>query len=95
MVTSFMYLSMAIVFSAGRPFRKPFWTNWLLLLALIILYTLSLVIDLSNSVWFEEFFELIYWYYTYDESGAQIEHTLRRIFKLIPNRCRSKSFLVT
>ena len=83
MVTSFMYLSMAIVFSAGPPFRKQFWTNWLLLSALIILYTLTLVIVLSNNVWFEEFFEFIYWYYTYDESGAEIEHTLRRIFKFI------------
>ena len=62
MVTSFMYLSMAIVFSAGPPFRKQFWSNWLLLFALIILYALTLVIVLAKSRWFEEFFEFVYWY---------------------------------
>ena len=86
MVTSFMYLSMAIVFSAGPPFRKQFWSNWLLLIALIILYTLTLVIVLAKSRWFEEFFEFIYWYYTYDQSGTEIEHTLRSVFNLTLER---------
>ena len=64
MSSIFMYISMAIVYSRGSPYRKPVWTNWIFLLALLILFGLSLGIVLGKADWIDILFEFKYEYRT-------------------------------
>ena len=64
MSSIFMYISMAIVYSRGSPYRKPVWTNWIFLLALLILFGLSLGIVLGKADWIDVLFEFKYEYRT-------------------------------
>jgi len=59
-----MYISMAVVYSRGSPYRKPVWTNWLFILALLILLGLSLGIILGKADWIDVLFEFKYEYRT-------------------------------
>ena len=64
MSSIFMYISMAVVYSRGSPYRKPVWTNWLFILALLILLGLSLGIVLGKADWIDVLFEFKYEYRT-------------------------------
>merc|ERR1712154_549885 len=66
MSSIFMYISMAVVYSRGSPYRKPVWTNWLFILALAILIGLSLGIVLGKADWIDALFEFKYEYRTVD-----------------------------
>lgn len=55
---------MAVVYSRGSPYRKPVWTNWIFILALLILSGLSLGIVLGKANWIDVLFEFKYEYRT-------------------------------
>ncbi|ODM97522.1 putative cation-transporting ATPase 13A3, partial [Orchesella cincta] len=50
-VSAFQYIIMAVVFSQGSPYRKGFWTNKYLMLALVGLTTLTGYIVLYPDSW--------------------------------------------
>ena len=58
-VSSFQYLILALAFSYGPPYRQPFYTNRIFLLALIVLTTFSLVLTLLPIGPLADFFEVM------------------------------------
>ena len=58
-VSSFQYLILALAFSYGPPYRQPFYTNKLFLIALILLTAFSLVLTLLPIGPLADFFELM------------------------------------
>ena len=59
-VSSFQYLILATVFSKGRPFRKPFYTNRPFLASIIILTVFSIVLTVYPGTALATFFELMF-----------------------------------
>lgn len=58
-VSSFQYLILALAFSYGPPYRQPFYTNRLFLLALLVLTAFSLVLTLLPIGPLADFFEIM------------------------------------
>uniref|UniRef100_UPI0037E71000 polyamine-transporting ATPase 13A3-like n=1 Tax=Semicossyphus pulcher TaxID=241346 RepID=UPI0037E71000 len=58
-VSSFQYLSVAIVFSKGKPFRQPSYKNWPFMLSCIGLYTFLLFIMLYPIPAIDKFLEIV------------------------------------
>ena len=58
-ISSFQYLILALAFSYGPPYRQPFYTNKLFLLALIILTAFSLVLTVLPIGPLADFFEVM------------------------------------
>ncbi|KAF7669773.1 hypothetical protein LDENG_00124350 [Lucifuga dentata] len=58
-VSSFQYLSVAIVFSKGKPFRQPSYKNWPFMLSCIGLYTFLLLIMLHPVPAIDSFLEIV------------------------------------
>ncbi|XP_041034671.1 probable cation-transporting ATPase 13A3 [Carcharodon carcharias] len=56
-VSVFQYITIAFVFSMGKPFRKPISTNYLFLAVLVILYLFTLFLMLFPSSSLDTFFE--------------------------------------
>ncbi|XP_069776141.1 polyamine-transporting ATPase 13A3-like isoform X3 [Narcine bancroftii] len=56
-VSVFQYITIAFVFSIGKPFRKPINTNYLFLAVLIVLYLFTLFLMLFPSNRLDTFFE--------------------------------------
>jgi cation-transporting ATPase 13A2 len=59
-VSSFQYLILAAVFSKGRPYRKPFYTNIPFLIALVFLTIFSAVLALYPGYDLANFFQLMF-----------------------------------
>ena len=57
-VSCFQYLSLATVFSKGRPYRKPFYSNILFFISLLALGSFTVLIYLNPFPKLGEFFEL-------------------------------------
>ncbi|XP_044741130.1 polyamine-transporting ATPase 13A3 isoform X2 [Chrysoperla carnea] len=58
-VSSFQYIILAVVFSKGKPHRKPMWTNLGFILSAIGLTIFSLYLALIPSEFFTNQFELV------------------------------------
>ncbi|XP_019958091.2 polyamine-transporting ATPase 13A3-like isoform X1 [Paralichthys olivaceus] len=58
-ISSFQYLSVAIVFSKGKPFRQPSYKNWPFMLSCIGLYTFLLFIMLCPVPAIDNFLEIV------------------------------------
>ncbi|XP_078284290.1 polyamine-transporting ATPase 13A3-like [Rhinoraja longicauda] len=58
-VSVFQYITIAFVFSMGKPFRKPISTNYLFLAVLIILYLSTLFLMLFPNESLDMFFEFV------------------------------------
>ncbi|XP_062904803.1 polyamine-transporting ATPase 13A3-like isoform X2 [Mobula hypostoma] len=58
-VSVFQYITIAFVFSIGKPFRKPISTNYLFLAALVTLYLFTLFLMLFPSRSLDSFFEFV------------------------------------
>ncbi|XP_019958108.2 polyamine-transporting ATPase 13A3-like isoform X2 [Paralichthys olivaceus] len=58
-ISSFQYLSVAIVFSKGKPFRQPSYKNWPFMLSCIGLYTFLLFIMLCPVPAIDNFLEIL------------------------------------
>ncbi|XP_055486699.1 polyamine-transporting ATPase 13A3-like [Leucoraja erinacea] len=56
-VSVFQYITIAFVFSMGKPFRKPISTNYLFLAVLIVLYLSTLFLMLFPNSSLDTFFE--------------------------------------
>ena len=54
LVSNGMYLSSVMVFSIGKPFRRPLYTNIWFLLSVVILYMFSLYLILYPDPFFQE-----------------------------------------
>ncbi|XP_012263211.2 polyamine-transporting ATPase 13A3 isoform X1 [Athalia rosae] len=57
-ISSMQYIILAIVFSKGRPYRKPLWTNWGLLTSFILMTIFSVYMTLFPFKWLADTFEL-------------------------------------
>ena len=57
-VSCFQYLSLATVFSKGRPYRKPFYSNILFFISLLALGSFTVLIYLNPVPILGEFFGL-------------------------------------
>ncbi|XP_028654053.1 polyamine-transporting ATPase 13A3-like isoform X1 [Erpetoichthys calabaricus] len=53
------YLTVALTFSKGKPFRQPIYTNYLFLGCIVVMYTFILFLLLYPITALEEFFELV------------------------------------
>ncbi|XP_034469935.1 probable cation-transporting ATPase 13A3 isoform X1 [Hippoglossus hippoglossus] len=58
-ISSFQYLSVAIIFSKGKPFRQPSYKNWPFMLSCIGLYTFLLFIMLYPVPAIDSFLEIV------------------------------------
>ncbi|XP_065319857.1 polyamine-transporting ATPase 13A3-like isoform X2 [Gordionus sp. m RMFG-2023] len=58
-ISCFQYLFMAIVFSRGKPFRKPIYSNYLFLLTIIAILVFNSLFIVNPNGYFENFFSLI------------------------------------
>ena len=58
-VSSFQYLWCAIVFAAGRPYRKPIYTNIPLIVCLIVHLSLNSYMLLSGHAWIDNIMGLV------------------------------------
>ncbi|XP_067879684.1 polyamine-transporting ATPase 13A3-like [Heterodontus francisci] len=58
-VSVFQYITIAFVFSMGKPFRKPISTNYLFLAVLVVLYLFTLFLMLFPSSSLDTFFEFV------------------------------------
>lgn len=57
--TSYQYVLVAVVFAVGRPFRKPFYTNSLLVLSIVCLLALNTVLTVKPASLFLSPFEIV------------------------------------
>ncbi|KAM6989740.1 LOW QUALITY PROTEIN: polyamine-transporting ATPase 13A3-like [Tautogolabrus adspersus] len=58
-ISSFQYISVAIIFSKGKPFRQPSYKNWPFMLSCIGLYTFLLLIMLYPVPAIDKFLEIV------------------------------------
>lgn len=58
-VTSLFYLSLAVVYSPGAPYRKPIYTNWLLCSTILIIGLITLVITIPSIQFLDNFMGFI------------------------------------
>nr|XP_027204749.1 probable cation-transporting ATPase 13A3 [Dermatophagoides pteronyssinus]XP_027204751.1 probable cation-transporting ATPase 13A3 [Dermatophagoides pteronyssinus] len=54
----FQYITLAVVFSKGKPYRQPLYTNQLFLLSLIVMTILTVVLVVYPPAFIANFFEL-------------------------------------
>ncbi|KAJ8982591.1 hypothetical protein NQ317_005063, partial [Molorchus minor] len=57
-VSMFQYITMAIVFSKGKPYRKPLYTNIYFTVSLLLLTVVCIYITVSPAVWLSDLLEL-------------------------------------
>uniref|UniRef100_A0A7N6ADY4 Polyamine-transporting ATPase 13A2 n=1 Tax=Anabas testudineus TaxID=64144 RepID=A0A7N6ADY4_ANATE len=67
-ISSFQYLSVAVVFSKGKPFRQPSYKNWLFMLSCIALYTFLFLILLCPVPAIDSFLDITVCVCVYTES---------------------------
>ena len=58
-MSCFQYILVAAVFSIGPPYRKPMWTNNLLMLSLIVLSSFNVLVLLAPPALFSAILELM------------------------------------
>ena len=59
LISHFQYLTLALAFSVSKPFRKPIYTNWPLMIYLVLVYFYSIWITINCDDWSAKLF-LIY-----------------------------------
>ena len=59
LISHFQYLTLALAFSVSKPFRKPIYTNWPLMIYLVLVYFYSIWITINCDNWSADLF-LIY-----------------------------------
>jgi magnesium-transporting ATPase (P-type) len=59
-VSSFQYLVLAVIFSKGRPYRQPFYTNIFFTLSVIILATVTILVTLYPGQGLANFLQLMF-----------------------------------
>ncbi|XP_071480612.1 polyamine-transporting ATPase 13A3-like [Diadema antillarum] len=57
-LSCFLYLNSAVAFSPGKPYRQELYTNWLFLLSLIIMYTMTVLILFHPPQWLRDLMEI-------------------------------------
>ena len=71
LLTGYQYIFVALVFSVGKPFRKPFYTNILFLLSATVLFAFTTFLSLTSIPKVRKAFELLptpgdgYYYYVF------------------------------
>ncbi|KAJ7324593.1 hypothetical protein JRQ81_017613 [Phrynocephalus forsythii] len=58
-ISSFQYLTVAVAFSKGKPFRQPCYKNHLFVISLVVLYAFVLLILLHPVASIDRFLELV------------------------------------
>lgn len=58
-VSQFQYIVLAVVFSRGPPFRKPFYTNYLLSVSILVTTVCSIVLTVGPPQFIIDKFELV------------------------------------
>ena len=59
LIAHFQYLTLALAFSVSKPFRQPIYTNWPLMIYLVLIYFYSIWITINCDDWSANLF-LIY-----------------------------------
>ena len=59
LIAHFQYLTLALAFSVSKPFRQPIYTNWPLMIYLVLIYFYSIWITINCDDWSAKLF-LIY-----------------------------------
>lgn len=59
--TSFQYVTMGIIFSSGKPFRMPVYTNVFMMAVVIVLTICNLVFLLLKNDKISDAYEMTYW----------------------------------
>ena len=72
LIAHFQYLTLALAFSVSKPFRKPIYTNWPLMIYLILIYFYSIWITINCDDWSAKLF-LIYDLKYWGDSGEEEE----------------------
>jgi cation-transporting ATPase 13A3/4/5 len=58
LITHFQYLTANLAFSISKPFRKPIYTNWPLMIYLLIVYFYSIWITINCDDWSAKLFNI-------------------------------------
>ena len=58
LISHFQYLTMALAFSVSKPFRQRIYTNWPLMIYLVLIYFYSIWITINCDDWSRDLFNL-------------------------------------
>jgi cation-transporting ATPase 13A2 len=58
-VSMFQYIIMAVVFSKGRPYRKPIYTNYIFLFAIFVMIAICAYVTVDPATWIVDSLELV------------------------------------
>mmetsp|Transcript_20060 Transcript_20060/g.33425 ORF Transcript_20060/g.33425 Transcript_20060/m.33425 type:complete len:1211 (-) Transcript_20060:355-3987(-) len=59
LISNFQYVTVALAFSGGPPFRKPLYTNWMYTLCIILCYAFLSYLVLYPSQWLVNILQLV------------------------------------
>ena len=58
LIAHFQYLTLALAFSVSKPFRQPIYTNWPLMIYLVLIYFYSIWITINCDDWSAKVFSI-------------------------------------
>ena len=82
LIAHFQYLILALAFSVSKPFRQRIYTNWPLMIYLVLVFFYSIWITINCDAWSAKLFSIYDLKYkgdTEDEEGEEGEDSERRL----------------